>query len=44
MTLARKTNYDLMNCTTSAELEAECVSLEESRRRVKELVHKHFQK
>ena len=42
MTAVLKETFDTITYTNSAQLENECVSLEESRRRVKDLVHKHF--
>lgn len=44
MTAIPKESYEDCFCTTMSEVEQNCVSLEESRRRVQEMVHKHFHK
>lgn len=44
MTAIPKGSYEDRLCTTTTEIEQNCISLEESRRRVQEMVHKHFHK
>lgn len=44
MTAIPKESYEDRLFSTTSEIDQNCISLEESRRRVQEMVHKHFNK
>lgn len=44
MTAILKEAFEDRLCATTSEIEQNCISLEESRRRVQEMVHRHFHK